>query len=157
MKTIAAAVVQNDSGYEGQSSVKKLFSSPSGSTAEKSSLKESSISEECSPQRLDLTPKTSIRKSSLGIIEEVDEISAGATSTPKALDAKKIAAMFNREEESHNFMSMIEVLMMLVLAFSIFFAMTMPFTGERTGGKYAAMEFYYNKVHGNADCYVGDY
>ena len=156
MKTIAAAVVQNDSGYEGQSSVKKLFPSPSSSTAEKSSLEESSVSEECSPQKLDLTPKPSIRKSSLGIIEEVDEISAGATSTPKALDAKKIAAMFNREEESHGFMSMIEVLMMLVLAFSIFFAMTMPFTGERIGGKYAAMEFYYNKVHGNADIYVGD-
>ena len=48
-------------------------------------------------------------------------------------------------------MSAIEMLVMLVLACSIFFAMTMPFTGERTGGKYAAME-YYHKVHSNADC-----
>merc|ERR1719342_289379 len=72
LKTIAAAVVQNDSGYEGQSSVKKFFPSPSSSTAEKSSLEESSVSEECSPQKLDLTPKTSMRKPSLGIIEEVD-------------------------------------------------------------------------------------
>ena len=43
-------------------------------------------------------------------------------------------------------MSAIEMLVMLVLACSIFFAMTMPFTGERTGGKYAAME-YFHKVH----------
>jgi len=153
LKTIAAAVVQNDSGYEGQHSVKKLFPSPSNPSTEQ--LEESSISEECTPKKLDLSPKTSIRKPSLGIIEEVDEISAGATSTPKALNAKKIAAMFNREEESQSFMSVIEMLVMLVLACSIFFAMTMPFTGERTGGKYAAME-YYHKVHSNADCCIGD-
>ena len=97
MKTIAAAVVQNDSGYEGQSSVKKLFSSPSGSTAEKSSLKESSISEECSPQRLDLTPKTSIRKSSLGIIEEVDEDNVSSPSPDKDEDYIK------QEDENGSF------------------------------------------------------
>jgi len=153
LKTIAAAVVQNDSGYEGPDSVKKLFPSPSNSSAEQ--LEESSISEECTPKKLDLTPKTSFRKASLGIIEEVDEISAGATSTPKALNAKKIAAMFNREEESQGFMSVIEMLVMFVLACSIFFAMTMPLTGERTGGKYAAME-YYHKVHSNADCLLGE-
>ena len=78
-------------------------------------------------------------------------MSAGATSTPKALDAKKIAAMFNREEESPGFRSMIEVVMMLVIVFSISYAMTMPLTGERRGGKYAAIEYYYNKVHNDAD------
>jgi len=151
LKTIAAAVVHNDSGYEGQSSAKK-FSTPLKSSPAHHSLDETSEKcDERSPKVLELTPKTSLRKPSLGIIEEVDEMSAGATSTPKALDAKKIAAMFNREEESPGLGSMIEVLMMLVIVFSISYAMTMPLTGERRGGKYAAIEYYYNKVHNNAE------
>ena len=157
LKNIAAAAVQNDSGYEGQSSAKKFTLSPSNSsTGEHSPGEFSEGIGECSPKILDLTPKTRIRNSSLGIIQEVDEISAGATSTPKALDAKKIAAMFNREEDTLGFVSMIEVLMTLVIVFSVFYAMTMPLTGERTGGKYAAIEYYYSKVHSNTDYSVGD-
>jgi len=151
LKTIAAAVVHNDSGYEGQSSTKKFSTSLNSSPAHHSLDETSEKCDERSPKVLELTPKTSLRKPSLGIIEEVDEMSAGATSTPKALDAKKIAAMFNREEESPGLGSMIEVLMMLVIVFSISYAMTMPLTGERRGGKYAAIEYYYNKVHNNAD------
>jgi len=151
LKTIAAAVVHNDSGYEGQSSAKKFSTSLNSSPAHHSLDETSEKCDERSPKVLELTPKTSLRKPSLGIIEEVDEMSAGATSTPKALDAKKIAAMFNREEESPGFRSMIEVLMMLVIVFSISYAMTMPLTGERRGGKYAAIEYYYNKVHNNAE------
>jgi len=151
LKTIAAAVVHNDSGYEGQSSAKKFSTSLNSSPTHHSLEETSEKCDERSPKVLELTPKTSLRKPSLGIIEEVDEMSAGATSTPKALDAKKIAAMFNREEESPGFRSMIEVLMMLVIVFSISYAMTMPLTGERRGGKYAAIEYYYNKVHNDAD------
>lgn len=153
LKTIAAAVVHNDSGYEGQSSSKKFSTSLDSSPVHYSLEESSEKCDERSPNVLELTPKTSLRKPSLGIIEEVDEMSAGAgaTSTPKALDAKKIAAMFNREEESPGFRSMIEVVMMLVIVFSISYAMTMPLTGERRGGKYAAIEYYYNKVHNDAD------
>ena len=91
--------------------------------------------DERSPKILELTPKSSLRKPSLGIIEKVNEMSAGATYTPRSLNAKKIAAMFNKEEESRSFRSMIEVLMMLVIVFSISYATSMPLMGERTGGK----------------------
>ena len=148
MKTIAAAMVQNDSGYGGQSSEERFFTSPSNTSTTSLSLEESSseLWTTALEKKIVLTPKTSSNKSPLGIIEEVDEILAGATSTPKVLDAAKIASMFNKDEESGGLLSAIEVVMLLVVVFSLCYMMTMTLTGERTGGKYAAIQFYHDKL-----------